>query len=41
MTGSIEVRNGEQDESLVDFLARFTSSEQFEKVLNFYFVAHP
>jgi len=32
MTGSIEVRNGEQDESLVDFLARFTSSEQFEKV---------
>src|SRR5438552_19008692 len=32
MTGSLEARIGMQDESLVDFLARFTSSEQFEKV---------
>ena len=32
MTGSLEARIGRQDESLVDFLARFTSSEQFEKV---------
>jgi regulator of CtrA degradation len=32
MTGLFETRNGKQNESLVDFLARFTSSEQFEKV---------
>jgi regulator of CtrA degradation len=32
MTGSYETRNGKHDESLVDFLARFTSSDQFEKV---------
>jgi regulator of CtrA degradation len=32
MTGSLEARNGKYGESLVDFLARFTSSEQFEKV---------
>jgi regulator of CtrA degradation len=32
MTGSSEAQNGKQGESLVDFLARFTSSEQFEKV---------
>src|SRR5919201_853515 len=32
MTGPFETRNGKQNESLVDFLARFTSSEQFEKV---------
>src|SRR5262245_37947918 len=32
MTGSQEARTGGEDEGLVDFLARFTSSEQFEKV---------
>src|SRR6266508_1950805 len=32
MTGPSELRIGKQGESLVDFLARFTSSEQFEKV---------
>src|SRR5437868_9431115 len=32
MTGSLETRNGRQGESLVDFLARFTSSPQFDKV---------
>jgi len=33
MRGPSEVRIGKHGESLVDFLARFTSSEQFEKVL--------
>jgi regulator of CtrA degradation len=32
MTGPRETKTGKRDESLVDFLARFTSSEQFEKV---------
>jgi regulator of CtrA degradation len=32
MTGTFEARTGQHGESLVDFLARFTSSEQFEKV---------
>src|SRR5438270_13947745 len=32
MTGSLGTRKGGKEKGLVDFLARFTSSEQFEKV---------